>query len=188
MRIFIAVTLPPPLIQQLARTSVDFHPKIKTGVRWVPPTNIHLTLRFLGESNEAQVRNLKEKMSSLAKLPAFDINTTHYGVFPAWKAPAAIWLGIEKNEDLENLQQSIETLVQDCGFLPEKKAFHPHLTLARVKRNPSPVTISQIRKAFESTCPLLNFPFQVYHVVLFQSILRPQGALYQALYTVELQR
>jgi 2'-5' RNA ligase len=187
MRIFIAIPLPSTIKEQLARDTALLQPKIKDGVRWVPNQNIHLTLRFLGESNDIQVQRLTNVMTLIAALPVFDITANHYGVFPAWKAPATIWLGIEKNEDLENLHNSIETLVQDCGFRPEKKAFQPHLTLARVKHNPSTNTISQIRHTFEPATTSITVPFQVNHVVLFQSILRPQGALYQALHTVALQ-
>ena len=189
MRTFIALTLPPHILHQIIRTTAGFHSQIKNGVRWTPPENLHLTLRFLGESNPDRLVDLQEKLEQLRKHPAFEITFKRYGVFPAWKSPSTIWLGVEKNSDLENLAKTVETMAREVGFRPEKKPFRPHITIARVKRNPSPFTVQQIKRTFKEQAgkPQILL-FQACHVVLFQSILKPQGAQYKALQTLELSR
>lgn len=188
MRAFIALPLPQTTLQQLIRTTAGLRPKIKKGVRWVSPDNMHLTLRFLGESDPERLEELQEKLQSLMDQPAFELKFTTFGVFPTWKTPSVIWLGFEENNELKHLQHTIETYTRECGFLAEKKAFHPHLTLARVKRPPALSIADQIKHLFKETPAPLIPPFQADHVVLFQSILSPQGAQYKALQTIKLSR
>ena len=188
MRAFIAITLPISIKTILIRTTAAIRPRIKSGVRWTPPDNLHLTLRFLGESSPDQITQLIRTLPALAKIPPVRLSVTQYGVFPAWKSPSTVWLGFEPDETLALLQQHTETIVQECGFRAEKKPFRPHLTLARVKRNPSDTTINQIHETFHKQAPPPIAPFEACHVVLFQSILRPDGAVYEPLLTVELEQ
>lgn len=186
MRTFIAIPLPKPITQQLVRSFAPHQSRMTSGVRWVPPENMHLTLRFLGETNDVQLSALINQLDQLQHLPVFELAFTRFGVFPAWKSPNTIWLGFEKTSDLENAQQTTESIVRTCGYQHEKKPFTPHLTIARVKRNPNPDTVALIKETFYEAPPPVNDRFQACHVVLFQSILSSQGAKYQAIHTVSL--
>ena len=188
MRIFIAIPLPKPTIHQLVRASSSQRPKITSGVRWVPPENLHLTLRFLGETSPEVVSDLTMQLDALGKLPSFDLAFTEYGVFPKWNAPTSIWLGVNKTDDLLNIHRTVELMVRDCGFRADKRPFTPHLTVVRVKRNPSSTTVSQIQEAFKNTPSPVKVGFPACHVVLFQSILSPQGSQYNAIHTVDLKQ
>lgn len=188
MRIFIAIPLPKNIHQQLIQTTAGLRSKTTNDIRWTPSRNLHLTLRFLGESNPERLLKLQEKLQQLHDLTAPDLSFTNYGVFPSWKAPTTIWLGLEKNSDLEHLQCRVETIARECDYQPEKKPFRPHLTLARVKRNPSSSTVEQTKHLFKDAPPPKISAFQARHVVLFQSILSPKGAQYKALHTFELQQ
>ena len=188
MRTFIALPLPTPIAQQLVRSLAPRHARIQAGVRWVPPENMHLTLRFLGETSNRQVFDLVSRLDQLQDLPAFDLSFSRFGVFPAWKSPNTIWLGFEKTSDLENLADTTESIVRTCDFPHENKPFTPHLTVARVKRNPQSNTVAQIKETFFDAPTPVNYGFQACHVVLFQSILSSEGAKYQAIHTVNLKQ
>ncbi|MEE4193562.1 MAG: RNA 2',3'-cyclic phosphodiesterase [Anaerolineae bacterium] len=189
MRIFIALPLPKATLQQLIRTTSIYHPQLKNEVRWLSPESLHLTLRFLGENQPDQVEAVRNALLQLSSLPCFLMNFSAYGVFPTWKSPSTIWLGIEKNNNLSNLYHMIETMMSACGYQPERKPFHPHLTFGRVRKKPSPEAADRIRSVFQNTTPNPPIaPFQARHVVLFQSILKSEGAQYRALQTIELQR
>ena len=189
MRTFVALPIPAKVLQQIINATVEMRTTIKDGVRWTPPENLHLTLRFLGESNLEQLEKLQDQLGQLQELPAFNLNFTKYGVFPAWKRPSALWLGINKSSDLENLAKTVDTMAINVGYRSNKKPFRPHITLARIKRNPSAATIEQISQTFrEKTASPHISSFQACHVVLFQSILSQEGAKYKALQTIELER
>ncbi len=189
MRIFIALPPPPNTIEQLVRATSPYHPQLNSDVRWLPPESLHLTLRFLGENSAEQVESVRKALLQLSDLPGFELSFTEYGVFPTWKSPSTIWVGIEKNNDLYNLYHTIEILMGACGHQAERKAFHPHLTFGRVRKNPSRETADRIRSMFQNTSPNPPIaPYQACHVVLFQSILKPDGAHYRALQTIKLQR
>jgi 2'-5' RNA ligase len=187
MRTFIALPLPNPIIHQLSRVIAPYQGQLKKGLRWVSPDTMHLTLRFLGESTFQQVIDLRNALQSVSNHGAIHLQFSQFGVFPNWKQPTTLWVGFEPNAQLVALQQMIEQIVRECGYLPEKKPFHPHLTVARVQRPPTETTIQQIQQAFSSTPTPPIGRFEAGHVVLFESILSREGAKHQVLQSIALQ-
>lgn len=187
MRTFVALPLPTPVIHQLSRVIAPYQGQLKKGVRWVTPDTMHLTLRFLGESTFQQVIDLRNALQSVSNQDAIRLQFSQFGVFPHWKQPATLWIGFEPNTQLVELQQTIEQIVRECGYPPEKKAFHPHLTVARVQRPPAETTIRQIQQAFSAAPTPPISQFEAGHVVLFESILNREGAKHQVLQSIALQ-
>ncbi len=146
-------------------------------ISWVSMESIHLTLVFLGDTEEQRI-NIAGKVleTSCRHFGEFDIKVSGTGVFRNMKDPRVIWTGIENPEKLEILCRNIAGGLTDAGFTLENRPFNAHITLGRVKiiKNISSVT-SLIEK-------YRNTHFQDVHVSevsLFESILKPAGPVYK---------
>jgi RNA 2',3'-cyclic 3'-phosphodiesterase len=189
LRLFIALALPEAVQQQCVRLISMLKKDIKTGVRWEAGEKIHITLRFLGDTPSATLPTLIESLDGLSQDHApIMLRLAGLGAFPNWRSPNVLWLGFEPNAALDHLHRDLEQRLAGMGISKDKRKFHPHLTLGRVNRSCSPEEIRQIQTA----CQQLNLPtypdFQTRHVVLFQSTLQPNGPIYQALHTINLEK
>jgi 2'-5' RNA ligase len=184
MRTFIAVPLPPEvraLLGEMQKTLRSF----SANVKWTAIPSIHLTLKFLGEIEPASLPRLVELLrAAAASEHPFSLHLHGLGGFPNLHSPRVIWCGLDGElPSLESLQKKVETACVDAGFAPEDRPFHPHLTLGRVRdrTNLQPLLdYIKIGSALEHT-------FAVREFNIYQSILRPQGALYSVLERIELQ-
>jgi 2'-5' RNA ligase len=177
MRLFLAVEIPAPIRKELR----DLQAKLKNqwpGWRWVRPEGIHLTLRFLGEvgaERDALARNAWNKAATCSE--PFVIRLGGIGRFPRGGRARVLWVGIEElggGTRLDELAARVETAARESGFEPEKRAFRPHLTLARALRGARPAWQ-------EGLSVDRGDEFSVDRLVLFRSQLHPSGARYTAL-------
>lgn len=179
VRAFLAIDVPPDYRAGLAAVQEALK-KSGADVRWVAPGNIHLTLKFFGDITAAQVEAIGAATAAVARAtPSFTLQAKDVGTFPNPKNPRVIWLGLTgQTEVLADLVQELEQAFVPLGFAAEKRAFTPHLTLGRVRSSRGR---EELIKSMESlTLPI--FPtFLVNDFTLYQSILSPQGAKYQAL-------
>ncbi len=137
LRTFIAVRLPEPVLEALGKLAAgvaqDWPPR---GVRWVRAEGIHLTLRFLGDTEEEQIAALKLGLDeAVAGFAPFELCFGDMGCFPNVRRPRVIWAGVaDAGERLAPLQKAVERMVRAQGWEREQgKAFRPHLTLGRVR-------------------------------------------------------
>lgn len=102
------------------------------GVRWIEPVALHMTLRFLGESDGAQIDYFKHMLPTLA--PALPSIPAHrFGVWPNRARPRLLVLELESGEALSDLAQACETHARKAGYTPETRGFRAHVTLARLR-------------------------------------------------------
>ncbi len=178
MRLFIAISLNSQLQQELTELQEKF--RALKGIRWVKPQNIHLTLNFLGEVDEQRIPLIKEAMQrAVPGTSPFLISFGGLGVFPNLKAPRVIWLGLSPEKEVIVLQQKLEKELAKIGFSVEKRKFHPHLTLGRVKRG-------FIKKIGEEGDTSLSSKLRVDKIGLIQSKLTPEGPIYSVVYGINL--
>ena len=187
MRTFIAINLN----QDIKRSLFQFIGELKKcsserrGIRWVRPGGMHLTLKFLGDIDEGkvpQIENILKRISEKYKPISLRINGTGYFP-PKSKTPKVLWVAIEEVEDLKRLQSDVEEAMESLGFPKERRTFHPHLTLGRVK------AISDIKETlhFLEKHRDKNFgEMEVKKITFFRSVLKPTGAEYSVLSEFEL--
>ncbi len=168
MRLFVALGLPPETRERLSRLACGL-----PGVRWVPPENYHLTLRFLGEMPGHRAEELDMALSAL-RGRAFALLLNGVGVHEKAGRPVSLWAGVERNPQLEHLQNKIETAVQRVGFEPERRRFLPHVTLARLDNAPPQKVVGWM----QAHNLLRAEPVQVDHFTLFSSRLGKDQAVY----------
>ena len=168
MRLFVALALPHETRTRLSRLATGL-----PGVRWLPPENYHLTLRFLGEMPGHRAEELDHALAAL-RGKQFTLQLSGVGVFEKSGRAQALWAGVARNERLEHLQNKIETAVQRIGFEPERRRFSPHVTVARLDGTP-PGKLGEWMQAHNL---LRAEPVQVAHFTLFSSQLGKDGAVY----------
>ncbi len=179
MRTFIAIQLPEEIKEVLEELSGRLR---KSGARanWVNPANVHLTLRFLGEISPEQVERIADLLAEgYSGTARFEVRVAGVGAFPNSHRPAVIWAGVGPLEGgLGRVQAVAEQAACAIGLAPEKRPFHPHLTLARIK---DPQQGKRLIPYLEREESSYGGAFIVSGVSLFSSTLRPQGPLYQCL-------
>jgi 2'-5' RNA ligase len=175
IRAFIAIDIDPQVRENISRAIGQLRSQV-LGVRWIAPANFHLTLKFLGDIEQAQIETigavLKER---LRPFPRFTINAKGLGVFPDLRRPRIMWIGLAGNE-LATLAAQVESALLPLGFAPEKRNFTPHLTVGRWRQTDRPS--KTLGQELES---LKDYQFgasSVDEVILFQSVLKPEGAIY----------
>ena len=178
LRLFVAIELPDAIRDQLRATTDDLRSALPGPFRWVPPAAMHLTLRFLGDTPANEVDALTGTINSAASgSTRFSLRLEGAGSFPVGRSPSVLWTGLGGDVDaLHSLRDAIETALAAVGTTPEKGAFHPHLTLARVRGRLDPSTASRVRDALASLRYDDNASFDVRHVSLMRSELLQAGA------------
>lgn len=189
LRSFIAIELPNEVRDALARLQDSLKPKEPASVaRWVNPTGIHLTLKFLGNISSDKVAEIVQVMEQAGqKVAPFHLEVNGLGVFPNLKRPRVAWVGLEgETDNLMKLQQLIDSGLARLGFNREARFFTPHLTLARLRDGIS----AQERCSFGEL--ITSSPFETSQTIdvdsisLMKSTLTPSGALYSRLALVKL--
>jgi len=184
MRLFVAVTLPPALQDQLAEIQRQLR-QTRADVKWVEPHQMHLTLKFLGETADDRLAGLCEALDQAARmLQAFAVTWGGLGRFPPSGVPRVIWAGTQAGGDqLREAARHVDEALAGLGFAREAREFQGHLTLGRVR---SPRGVRELTEAMEGLTLPSFAPVTVDAVTLFQSTLTPQGPLYTALHTARL--
>lgn len=135
-RTFCAVELPRELKERLLEHVAKLRALVpEAKASWSRDTNIHLTLKFLGEIPKASVADLGTAVTNAGNgIPPFRILISDAGVFPHRRDPRVLWIGVlDPEAQLENLHSRLENECEQKGFPRESRRFHPHLTLARLR-------------------------------------------------------
>lgn len=168
MRLFVALPLPEALRARLSALAAGL-----PGARWLPPENLHVTLRFIGEVDGGQARDID---AALAQLRAKSFPVTLAGVdrFGSGAKVRALWAGVEPSPGLKHLYQMIEQALHNAGLPPDGRKFKPHVTLARFKNNPG----GRLPEYLAHHARFRGDTFQAEAFVLYSSFLSHTGAIY----------
>lgn len=187
LRTFIAVDIPHELQRTIYRKTTHLRNSIGALVRWVPPDNIHLTLKFLGNIPPASVDILKQLLRAEADgCPPFLMQVGGLGSFPSLKRPRVLYISLQAPADLEALQHGIESATARLGYEAEQRAFSPHLTIGRVRQNIAAADQQKIRAALEGTRLDSLGNARVDSVHLYNSDLKPTGTVYTRMFSAPL--
>jgi 2'-5' RNA ligase len=169
-RLFVAIRPPAAVRQVLLGAGGGI-----VGARWQGDGQLHLTLAFVGDVGGAQA---KELISALAEVEsaAFAAEVSSVGHFESKGAPTALWARVPLSEPLAQLQRRVERACRRAGLAPDKRGYKPHVTLARLPRSAGPIGAWLAEHG-----TLRAGPWQVEGFTLYESHLRPEGALYQPL-------
>ncbi len=196
MRTFIAIELPSSIREAIRLRQQQLRAALtEAGLggcfRWSATDNIHLTLRFLGETDRNQTERIAAGLAEIARRrQGFSLCVGGAGCFPNFRRPNVIWLGVDGQlEVLQAMQAAIEELVVAAGFEAESRGFSPHLTLARAQRDRSRAELQRAGDLLQSLAAQDDAKtqsgsepcFPVTEVVHMRSDLRPAGPIYTPL-------
>lgn len=168
-RLFVAIDLPESLKTTLTGICHGI-----PGTRWLPPNQLHLTLRFIGDVDNGLFRAIMDGLSG-NDLPPAKCHLRSIGCFPAKGRPRVIWAGVsEEATGLFTLQRHLEKEIRRFGITPEERPFTPHITLARLKDPPKEAVFAFLSKNAE----FQGGAFTVTAFHLYSSSLTPKGAIH----------
>ncbi len=164
--------------QDLLRTSMP-------DVRWTKSSNIHLTLKFLGDVEVSRTDAINKALADIAcRFPPFSMSFAGLGAFPHSRNPRIVWVGLEYGADeLIEIARQIEGAMKKLGFPREKRPFRPHLTVGRVRRLEHPALMTE---SLEQCNVGKLGEFTVQRVSLIKSQLDPGGSIYTTLFEAPL--
>lgn len=175
MRLFVAVDLPGGTRDRIEQLLSDLRRDVR-DVRWARCEGIHLTLKFLGEAEETRLPAIEGALvrAAAGARGGFQVGVKGTGTFGDRGRPRVVWLGLDDpTGGLARVAAAVEDACGDLGFERERRAFHPHLTLARLK-GPS----KSLAPALASRASVDLGEIVVTSYFLFRSLLRPSGAEY----------
>ncbi len=170
VRLFVAVELPAAIRQRLAGLVWPI-----AGARWVAMENLHLTLRFIGEVDEGCAADIDGELARI-EFDAFSFDLAGAGHFGSGNGARALWAGVAACQALLGLQAKIERAVVRAGAAPERRKFHPHVTLARLRRGGG----ARVEQFVVEHGGLAMGPIEVASFALISSRLGRGGADYTA--------
>ena len=157
---------------------------INEGIKWTSLNNIHLTLAFLGDTEENMIEMISSKMKERCEGSGkFELIIRGTGVFKNLRDPRVIWIGIEQSEKLTLLNDSIIYGLDESGIKIENRPFKPHLTLGRIKYLNDKLALIKLMDKYHDA-KIQRVP--VNEVVIYESILRQTGSIYNPITKIRL--
>jgi 2'-5' RNA ligase len=187
IRTFYALSVPPELVDAVRRIQQRARIDLPRGLRWTAPEQVHLTLAFLGDVPTESVVQLKSILYEIASsVEPFEVSVMGVGGFPRADRPRVVWAGLtgESVHQIGKLHHELWDRVEPIIPKPEPndRAFHPHITLARVPGPQPPKIAAWMQK--HASWEFGDWP--VREIQLIQSVLTPKGPVYETLARSEL--
>jgi 2'-5' RNA ligase len=176
-RLFVAIR-PPEDIRDLLIDAMDD----SADFRWQQDEQLHLTLRFVGEVDRPMAEDLADALGGIRAEP-FQLRISGVGQFEQ-RSNGALWAGVEPKAPAAALAAKVERVCQSTGLEPERRAYHPHITLARWKGRRT----REVASFLERKRGLTSEPWEIDRFILFESRLSRHGAQYEEVTAYPLSR
>jgi 2'-5' RNA ligase len=177
VRLFVALEIPAMARENLADFVKQLRP-LAPQPRWVRPENLHVTLKFIGESPAEILGAIRTALSAVRSRRVVTIEFRDLGFFPNEKHPRVFWAGMDASPNLQTLALDIDRATQKLGIPPEQRPFSPHLTLARFQ---PPGLPENLRAAIRENAAREFGSLYATAFHLIESKLKPSGAEYTTL-------
>lgn len=179
IRSFVALSVPRSVSNALGDITATLAYQDKShAVRWVDQENFHITLAFLGDQPESLLEQLAEELDTRLPEAGIPINLRNFSPFPESR-PKLIAAMVEKSEELAELYHQVQGAMLSTNIKHEKKRFIPHITLGRLRHS---------KNHFAGKIPMsLDLSGVADEVAIYESVLTPQGAEYEALFRFPLE-
>ena len=181
IRAFIAIDIP---VSQNVIEFINELKKTQINAKVVETENMHLTLKFLGDTDEGLIDEIEKIIkSSIINIQPFEIILKNVGVFPNQNYIKVVWIGVENAELLKKIAETIDSNLNNLGYEKEKRSFSLHLTIARIKSAKNKERLIQLINKYENT----EFQkIKVNKIILKKSFLTPKGPIYSNLKEIEI--
>jgi RNA 2',3'-cyclic 3'-phosphodiesterase len=175
VRTFVCIEIPASIKERIDRLQNTLK-TIDAQASWTRPSNIHLTLKFLGAVEATRIQRVAKAVErAAAGINQFEIEVSGAGCFPSPRSPRVLWIGISEIPDaLKQLYANLEDELAREGFAREKRKFSPHLTIGRFRgpKNATQLAEALIASGFKAET------FKANEVIVMRSDLKPTGSIY----------
>lgn len=179
-RLFITLDIPEQTIEEILTLSKELYGDYP--VRWEGKDKLHITLKFLGDTKSELTEIILQQMNDTAKkFNKIDAEFNRFGMFFRNNSPKIFWIGLTHNPKVFDLQKEVEDRVSELGFKKEKRKFHPHLTLLRIKGRENIDSLIKIKNT-----KIDPIKFTAKQISLMKSELNPTGSVYSIIKSFEL--
>ncbi len=179
-RLFITLDIPGKIIDKISSFAVKLYGNYPA--KWEGKDKLHITLKFLGDTDVSLIPEIKNRLKRISQTQnKIETCFEKFGIFYRNNKPKIFWIGLEKNEKINQLQKQIDESISELGFEIEKRKFHPHLTLMRVRGKENFTALNKIKKT-----QIEPIHFKVNQISLIKSDLKPTGSVYTTLESFEL--
>jgi RNA 2',3'-cyclic 3'-phosphodiesterase len=180
IRAFLAIDPPEDILQAMSRLQEKLKREIGGRISWTKPQGQHLTLKFFGDISKEDVNNICSAVQKrVVSEPKLNLKIEKLGVFPDAHRPRVIWCGVAGDTvKLSIIQKQLDNDFANIGFPAEDRSFRAHLTLGRIKDSHGLTGISEVLTKYGA---FAAGEFSCTELILFQSRLTPQGAVYTKL-------
>ncbi len=176
MRLFTAIDIPPAVLANVEALLERLKPAAQ--INWCPPSNIHISTKFIGEWPEERLDELKEALGSLPPCEPIQMEIRQLGFFPNPHSPRVLWAGVQAPAELAHLARDTDRALSRLGVASEQRAYSPHLTLARIKE---PVPLEKLLKEIAALESLEFGGFIADRFCLYRSQMQRTGSVYTKL-------
>jgi len=186
LRTFIAIEVPGNIQSSITSAIAPLRDLLADSVKWVREGNIHLTLKFLGETPEEKIREIEAAVSRAAGCFApIKAEVKGTGVFPDTRRPSVLWVGLLAPPTLTELSSRIEQELAPLGFESDERPFSPHLTVGRLRRG-ARVPGKRLAAELERLEAVTLGSMDIREIILMKSDLMPGGPVYTRLFSARL--
>jgi 2'-5' RNA ligase len=176
MRLFTGISLEPSVLTKL--TGAQHLLRSSARLKWSPPDNLHVTLKFIGQWPDERLGELQATLDAIPMVPAFPVDVSRFGFFPNPHRPHSFFAGVHAGPELAALAARIDGALAKIGCSPEQRPYTPHITLARIKRD------DDVRGLRERIASMANQEFGSFDVTrfhLYESKQSAAGSVYTIL-------
>lgn len=180
MRLFLALHLSED-IKKTALKTIETLKLTRANVSWLEPEKMHITLKFLGDTDKSRVKGILPLLTEVAEaVKVYKITTGKLGAFPSKEDPKVVWIGLSAGiVETIDLSKNIDQALFKAAFKREEKPFNPHITIGRVKGGVNHNKLA----ATLSTTIIPPIEQQITGFTLVKSELRPEGVAYKEIET-----
>lgn len=176
IRTFIALEIPADALEKIVQMRNENYTGYE-NVRWEPEEKLHITLKFLGDTEEKLIEKISDKL--ITAVPSYNslmLSFNEFGIFKREGKPKIFWVGLNPNDELKRLAADVENICSEFSFEKEKREFKPHITLLRIKGNENFNSLQNLSKLkFEP----VNFVAE--KITFYKSELKQSGSVYTEL-------
>jgi len=166
---------------------MDLKTQAPVGVKWSNSSQIHLTIKFIGQFNPVDIEIIKDRLQkTLDQIPQFPLSIGKLGAFPELNKPRVIWLGINAKQTLLDVVQAVNIETEKLGYPSEKRPFSAHITLGRVRDHAKKEDLESIKSAILPHQHIEIGSERITHIYLIKSHLTPSGPVYEDLFKLPL--
>ena len=175
MRLFAGVAIPPAVVSRIEAAVRELKPSAR--LKWSPPENLHITVRFIGEWPDERLAGIQSALARCRKLGPFTIDVSRFGFLPNPHRPRIFFAGVHAGPELAMLAKSADEALDTAGSPSESRAYSPHITLARIKDE----NIVALRERIAAMTETAFGSFEARELSLYLSRTGPKGSVYSIL-------